>query len=163
MWYFKNKTQLQQLVFCEYCLFFLFLFFYYLLCFLFLGTNIRMEQKYPKLLYCIEIQPLQFYHHFDALFPTFLLFSHFKWKKCHYIVNTSGFFFSFGKNYKTFKNLKQIKYKKSVCGLCTLIRAFCSASERGGQDLHWTIVDTDHPKTEITTNLQWISLKLFAE
>jgi len=47
MWYFKNKTQLQQLVFCEY------IYFFYYLLFLFFGYhfNIRMEQKYPKLFF----------------------------------------------------------------------------------------------------------------
>lgn len=117
MWYFKNKTQLQQLVFCEYCFFFLFFFTIYYFFLFFLGTNIRMEQKYPKLLYCIEIQPLQFYHDFDAPFPTFFVVFSFQMKEMPLYCEYLRIFFSFGKNYKTFKNLKQIKYKKSVCGL----------------------------------------------
>ncbi len=111
MWYVKNETPLQQPstnnVACLMWLFFC-TFIY------FLGYHLNIiygEVSQPVVLYWETALVLS---SFWCPFPTFLLFPHFKWKKCHYIVNTSGFFF-FWEKLRTFKNLKQIKYKKSVC------------------------------------------------
>lgn len=135
MWYFKNKAQLQQLVFCEY------IYFFYYLLFPFFGYhfNIRMEQKYPK---TVVLR----YSHYSFIIilmppPPLFLFCF----VCFFISNERNaiilsipqdFIFSFGKNYKTFKNLKQIKHKKSVCVVyfmyCNQTELSLHATETGG-------------------------------
>lgn len=108
MWYFKNKTQ-QQLVFCEY------IYFFYYLLFPFFGYhfNIWMEQKYPKLLYWDTA--ITVLSSFWCPPPHFFFSFFISNERNAIILWIPQDFFSFGKNYKTFKNLKQIKHKKSVC------------------------------------------------